>query len=79
MLAPTLRNPAETAPYFHHGSVAMLPELVRVTSQHQLGSELAEREVTAIVTWLQSPGGQLPKHYFAQPQLPTRNGGKDRT
>jgi cytochrome c peroxidase len=76
---PTLRNVAETGPYFHDGSIATLPEAVRVMAQHQLGLELEEREITAIVAWLRSLTGELPKAYIAQPQLPTRAGGKDPT
>jgi cytochrome c peroxidase len=48
-------------------------------AQHQLGLELEEREITAIVAWLRSLTGELPKAYIAQPQLPTRTGGKDPT
>jgi cytochrome c peroxidase len=76
---PTLRNVAETAPYFHDGSVATLPEAVQVMAQHQLGMDLEPGEVTAIVAWLHSLTGKLPQEYIAQPQLPARAGGKDRS
>jgi cytochrome c peroxidase len=76
---PTLRNVAETAPYFHDGSIATLPEAVQVMAKHQLGIELEQQEVTAIVAWLRSLTGKLPQRYIAQPQLPARAGGKDRT
>ncbi|MEO8184695.1 MAG: cytochrome c peroxidase [Deltaproteobacteria bacterium] len=76
---PTLRNVAETAPYFHDGSIATLPEAVQVMAQHQLGIELEQQEVTAIVAWLRSLTGKLPQGYIARPQLPVRAAGKDHT
>lgn len=51
---PGLRNVGETAPYFHDGSAASLPEAVELMARHQLGIDLSPEEVDAIVTWLQS-------------------------
>jgi cytochrome c peroxidase len=62
---------AVTAPYFHDGSVARLPDAVRSMGQHQLGVELVDDEVTAIVTWLQSLTGALPLAYIQEPTLPS--------
>ncbi len=76
---PTLRNVAETAPYFHDGSVASLADAVRAMGKHQLGLNLEEAEVTAIVTWLKSLTGELPKAYIARPELPGRGAQKDPT
>jgi cytochrome c peroxidase len=42
---PTLRNIAETAPYFHNGSINTLPEAVRIMAASQLGRELTDNEV----------------------------------
>lgn len=67
---PSLRNVAKTAPYFHDGSAQALPEAVRKMGKHQLGIELSEREVAAIVTWFDSLTGDLPMAYVAQPTLP---------
>jgi cytochrome c peroxidase len=64
---PTLRNVAKTAPYFHDGSVATLPEAVRMMGKHQLGLELSEQETTAIVTWLGSLTGERPAALIAKP------------
>jgi cytochrome c peroxidase len=67
---PGLRNIAETAPYFHDGSVGTLQEAVATMGKHQLGLELAPEEVESIVAWLQSLTGKLPAQYIAPPQLP---------
>jgi len=72
---PTLRNISETAPYFHDGRAANLDEAVKLMGKHQLGLELDQREVDAIVAWLHSLKGELPKQYIAQPELPPSTNG----
>ena len=67
---PTLRNIAKTAPYFHDGSAATLPEAVQMMGRHQLGLELTPREIDAIVSWLESLTGELPSSYIARPPAP---------
>jgi cytochrome c peroxidase len=67
---PTLRNVAKTAPYFHDGSVATLDAAVRAMGKHQLGLNLAEREVSAIVAWLEALTGEPPRDLVREPQLP---------
>jgi len=67
---PTLRNIAKTAPYFHDGSAKTLDQAVRMMGKHQLGLELSDPEVTAIVAWLGALTGELPKAYIAAPTLP---------
>lgn len=64
---PTLKNVARTAPYFHDGSCATLPEAVRIMGERQLGVDLSEDEVRAIVTFLESLTGELPAEYIAPP------------
>ncbi|MBI4695646.1 MAG: c-type cytochrome [Gammaproteobacteria bacterium] len=54
---PALRNVAATAPYFHDGSAATLPDAVRTMARYQLGIELAADEVDAIVSFLGSLSG----------------------
>lgn len=49
---PSLRNIAQTAPYFHNGSVDTLPEAVRIMASTQLGVELTDNEVDDIVALL---------------------------
>jgi cytochrome c peroxidase len=51
---PTLRNIADTAPYFHNGAIESLAEAVRIMARTQLGRELLESEVEDIVALLQS-------------------------
>lgn len=68
-----LRNVAMTPPYFHDGSVATLPEAVRVMGRLQLarlGRTLTEPEVTNIVAFLESLTGQLPSDFVTMPILP---------
>jgi cytochrome c peroxidase len=67
---PTLRNIARTAPYFHDGSCATLPVAVRTMGRHQLGVDLGDDEVDAIVAFLGAMTGDLPTAYIAAPALP---------
>lgn len=59
--APTLRNVEYTAPYFHSGKVWDLNEAVRIMSSSQLGIELTDDEAGAIVAFLKSTTGEMPK------------------
>ncbi|MCL2524771.1 MAG: cytochrome-c peroxidase, partial [Betaproteobacteria bacterium] len=58
---PSLRNVALTAPYFHDGSAATLEAAVLVMGRYQLGLDLPENDVTAIVAFLTSLTGELPQ------------------
>ena len=51
---PSLRNIAETAPYFHNGAINNLPDAVRIMASSQLGRELSLDEVEDIVALLHS-------------------------
>ncbi len=51
---PTLRNIALTGPYFHDGKVATLPDAVKKMGWHQLGKELKDDEIKALVAFLGS-------------------------
>ena len=55
---PSLRNVALTAPYFHDGSAATLPDAVRVMAKYQLGRPLMEQEVELIVEFLKTLTGK---------------------
>lgn len=59
--APSLRNVALTAPYFHSGKVWDLTDAVRIMGTAQLGAELTGPEVDAIVTYLGSLTGSQPE------------------
>jgi cytochrome c peroxidase len=67
---PSLRNVARTPPYFHDGSVATLPEAVRVMARVQLGRTLTDEQVNRIVTFLESLTGKLPASFTEVPELP---------
>ncbi len=56
---PSLRNVSETAPYFHDGQTATLDEAVKIMGRYQLGIELSQEEVNAIVAFLNSLTGEL--------------------
>jgi cytochrome c peroxidase len=67
---PTLRNVAQTAPYFHDGSAPTLQVAVKMMGKHQLGLDLSAHEVEAIVAWLGALTGELPRDYIREPALP---------
>src|ERR1700753_4305520 len=54
---PSLRNVAVTAPYFHDGSAATLPEAVRRMGYAQLDRKLSDDQIALIVQFLQSLTG----------------------
>ena len=59
---PTLRNVANSAPYFHDGSEEDLAGAVRTMGTYQLGVELSDAQVGDIVAFLESLTGELPAH-----------------
>ena len=67
---PSLRNVAETAPYFHDGATKTLEEAVQKMAAHQLGRDLPPGDVASIVTFLKALTGDLPAEYIKPPALP---------
>jgi cytochrome c peroxidase len=67
---PGLRNVAETAPYYHDGSLRTLEEAVRSMARHQLGIALAPADEAAILAFLRTLTGMPPAGYVAPPELP---------
>jgi cytochrome c peroxidase len=63
---PSLRNVEKTAPYYHDGSIKTLDRAVRVMAEYQLGKKLPDADVQAIVTFLHSLTGRLPKGIVKQ-------------
>lgn len=55
---PSLRNVAVTAPYFHNGHTASLPEAVVIMARSQLGRELPPLDVELIVQFLHTLTGE---------------------
>ena len=56
---PSLRNVADTAPYFHDGSVGTLEQAVRIMAEYQLGHPISDREVRHLVSFLRTLSGTL--------------------
>lgn len=67
---PGLRNVAMAPPYFHDGSSKTLPEAVRIMAKVQLGKTLSVKDTDAIVTFLGSLTGKVPKTFAEAPVLP---------
>jgi cytochrome c peroxidase len=67
---PSLRNVAETAPYFHNAYAPDLTTAVRLMAKHQLGLQLADSDISSIVTFLKSLTGKIPADYIKEPTLP---------
>jgi cytochrome c peroxidase len=55
----SLRNVAMTPPYFHDGSVATLPEAVKVTARVQLGVTLSDADTGDIVAFSEKPNKRV--------------------
>jgi len=54
---PSLRNVAETAPYFHDGSAPTLEDAVRKMGAAQLNFNLSESQISGIVAFLETLTG----------------------
>ncbi len=65
---PTLRNIAQTAPYYHNGAVWSLEEAVKIMGETQLGLEINHKETTSIVNFLKALDGEMPT--ITYPKLP---------
>lgn len=66
---PTLRNIAETAPYFHNGQFWTLEEAIKEMGSIQLGVEINDQEATSIATFLNALTGKKPEIVY--PILPS--------
>lgn len=55
---PSLRNVARTAPYFHDGSAQTMQQAVIIMARYQLGRPMPEKDVDAIVAFLESLTGE---------------------
>lgn len=55
---PSLRNVATTAPYFHDGSAATLPEAVQAMGRSQLGVTLEAADIADITAFLHTLTGR---------------------
>lgn len=66
---PSMRNIAETYPYFHDGSVSDLGEAVKVMAVTQLGKELTDEQTKSIVAFLQALSGEVPEAFSSEPAV----------
>ncbi len=57
----SLRNIAETYPYFHDGSVDDLGRAIRIMVELQIGVETTAEDVADLVAFLESLTGELPE------------------
>ncbi|CAI1537803.1 Cytochrome c551 peroxidase precursor [Serratia fonticola] len=55
---PTLRNIAQTAPYFHDGNVASLQQAVKDMLTYQVGVDLPESDIKDLVALLEGMSGK---------------------
>ncbi len=67
---PGLRNVAETAPYYHDGSIATLEEAANLMAKHQLGKDLTPEQTAQILAFLKSLTGEVDAQYVAEPDMP---------
>ena len=58
---PTLRNVAVTYPYFNNGSVESLHDAVNLMGQQMLGQDFEPEELEALVAFLDSMTGEMPR------------------
>lgn len=59
---PTLRNVAETGPWFHDGHATTLEDAVRTMAAVQLGRDLDAAQVQRIVAFLRAMTGTIPAY-----------------
>jgi cytochrome c peroxidase len=59
---PSLRNVAETAPYFHDGSAPTLADAVRKMGAAQLNFNLSDEQIATIVAFLHTLTGNYQGH-----------------
>ena len=67
---PSLRNIAQTGPYFHDGAVESLSESVKIMGKIQLNKDLTDEQVGEIVTFLKTLTGEVPEEYQTAPAMP---------
>ena len=81
---PSLRNVAETDPYFHDGQTQSFSEAVQMIAKHQLGQIHSATETGKIVVFLKAITVIVDTNYVKEPQaaktsraLPTTKAVRD--
>jgi cytochrome c peroxidase len=69
---PSLRNVAETGPWFHDGAYDRLDTAIQAMAYHQLGREITDQDTHDIAAFLRSLTGEIPKDYIKMPTLPEK-------
>ncbi|MCX6281712.1 MAG: c-type cytochrome [Bacteroidetes bacterium] len=57
---PSLRNIAETAPYFHDGSVNDLGKTIQIMGKAQLNKDLTPAQVADLTAFMKALSGEIP-------------------
>lgn len=65
----SLRNIAETAPYFHDSSANDLPTAIKWMGKLQLNKDLSEPQIKNIQAFLESLTGELPQRFREAPLM----------
>jgi len=64
---PSLRNSAQTRPYFHDGSIDDLKRAIEIMAQVQLDYQIDKNEVDNIAAFLNSLSGKVPEQFVKEP------------
>jgi cytochrome c peroxidase len=76
--SPSLRNITRTYPYFHDGSVWDLTDAVQVMMRVQLGRQLDDADLDALLAFLGTLEGEIPAHALQMPVLPASTSSTSR-
>jgi cytochrome c peroxidase len=68
--APSLRNITRTYPYFHDGSLWDLRTATQIMARVQLGREMSDPELDALMAWYATLEGAIPEEALQLPVLP---------
>lgn len=76
--APSLRNITRTYPYFHDGSVWDLKDATQIMARVQLGNDLSEDDLDALMAFYGTLEGEIPEHSLQLPVLPASTAQTER-
>jgi len=76
--APSLRNITRTYPYFHDGSVWDLRDATQIMARVQLGNDLSDADLDALMAFYGTLEGEIPEHSLRLPVLPASTADTDR-
>ena len=68
--SPSLRNITRTYPYFHDGSLWDLRAATQIMARVQLGREITESDLDALMAWYETLVGEIPAYALQLPVLP---------